>query len=225
MPAAGSAGPGLEVVEATLVRGGLAAVFGGAAGGGAGGATDGEFPGSCRLPMGGGLNPATAGGVETAGAVAGAASCPTGGGLMLTGGAARTGAGLVSVTAAAFGEGAAFAAGESDAGLDSLRLTARIMRPVSTAIRLHRMPRAMAFARPWLACWIVGGDAMPFAAGKTYGTIPAPQCQCFRLLSPIHPPLHMRGEMAGSRWRSTVNPWRRRLEWKIIQACSGWTAP
>ena len=110
---------------------------------------------------------------------------------MLTGGAVRIGEGLFSTADTGFvGDGSAFATGGVALGLDWLRLRARIMRPVSTAIKPHRRPRAMAFARPWLACWILGEDAMPFAAGKTYGTIPAPQCQCFRLLSPMPLPLN-----------------------------------
>ena len=119
---------------------------------------------------------------------------------MLTGGAVRTRAALVSIADPWFGDdGSAFTTGGAASGLDWLRLTARIMRPVSTAINPHRRPRAMAFARPWLACWILGGDAMPFAAGKTYGTIPAPQCQCFRLLSPMQPPLNTGVPVAGRR--------------------------
>ncbi len=151
--------------------------------------------------MGGGPKPVVTGGEGIDGVATGAASCPTGGGLMLTGGVVRTRAGfLVSSAGLAFGDdGSAFTTGGAGSGLDWLRLTARIMRPVSTAIKPHRRPRAMAFARPWLACWILVGDAMPFAAGKTYGTIPAPQCQCFRLLSPKHPPLNTWVPVAGKR--------------------------
>lgn len=119
---------------------------------------------------------------------------------MLTGGAVSTREGLGSTADPGFGDdGSVFTTGGVASGLDWLRVTARIMRPVSTAIKPHRRPRAMAFARPWLACWILGGDAMPFAAGKTYGTIPAPQCQCFRLLSPMHPPLNTWVPVTGRR--------------------------
>jgi para-aminobenzoate synthetase component I len=118
---------------------------------------------------------------------------------MLTGGAVSTSEGMTGASAGFVLAGAFAERGVSLALPFSRCVMARTMSPTSAAMRVQRMLRATAFARPWLGCWMVGGGAMPFAAGKSYGTVHAPavsmlQTSSAEITSP--PPA------GGESWRS-----------------------